>query len=59
LTPTLLERFQLPTLRPLLGVEDLGPELEELGAVSMVEPDCELARVDPACLYGPYGGSLA
>jgi hypothetical protein len=55
----LLERLQLSTLRPLLGIEDLGPELEELGAVTMVEPDRELARVDPACLCGPYGGSLA
>src|SRR5262249_54291275 len=58
LGPAPLEALQHPTLRPLLGVEDLGPELEELGAVAMVEPDPELARVDPACLCGPYGGSL-
>ena len=57
--PALLEGLQHAALGPLLGVEHLGPELEEPGAITMVEPDRELARVDPACLCGPYGGSLA
>ena len=57
--PALLEGVQHAALGPLLGIENLGPELEELGAITMVEPNRELARVDPACLCGPYGGSLA
>ena len=43
LGPALLEGVQLRPLRPLLGVEHLGPELEQPGAVTVVEPDRELA----------------
>ena len=39
-------------LRPLLGVEHLGPELEQPAAVAVVEPDRELRRVGPGCLRG-------
>ena len=46
LCPALLERLQLAALGPLLGVEHLGPELEEPAAVAMVEPDRELAASD-------------
>ena len=59
LRPALLEGVQHPTLRPLLGIKDIGPQLEQAGAVAMVEPDRELGRVGPECLCGPYGGSLA
>jgi hypothetical protein len=56
--PAPLEGVQHPPLRPLLGIEDIGPQLEQAGAVAMVKPDRELGRVGPGCLCGPYGGSL-
>src|SRR5690606_39283359 len=57
-SPALLESGQLPALGPLLGIEHLGPEVEQPAAVAVVKPDRELARVGPGCLCGPYDGSL-
>jgi hypothetical protein len=42
----------------LLGIEHLGPEVEQLGAVAVVEPDRELGRLGRGFLYGTYDGSL-
>ena len=56
--PALLEGLELRALRPLLGIEHLGPQLEEPGTVTVIEPDRELGRVGPGCLCGPYDGSL-
>lgn len=58
LRPALLERLQLGTLRPLLGIEDLSPQFEKARAVAVIEPDRELGRVRPGCFCGPYDGSL-
>ena len=40
--PAPLECLQLGALGPLLGVEHLGPEIEEPAAIAVVEPDREL-----------------
>jgi hypothetical protein len=58
LRPALLEGIQQRALGPLLGIEYLVPELEELGAIAMIEPDRELGRIRPDFLCGPYDGSL-
>ena len=56
--PGLLEGGQLLALRPLLGIEDLGPQLEEAGTVAVVETDRELGHVGQGCLGGAYGWLL-
>ena len=48
--PARLECLELRPLGPLLGIEHLGPEIEEPAAVAVVEPDRELRRVGPGCL---------
>src|ERR1700743_1119996 len=58
LRPALLEGGQLGALRPLLGVQDLGPQLEEAGTIAVVETDRELRRVGQGCVGGAHGGSL-
>jgi hypothetical protein len=50
LGPACLEGVQLRPLRPLLGVEHLGPEVEQPAAVTVVEPDREPRRVGSGCL---------
>jgi hypothetical protein len=54
--PTLgSEGFQLLALGPLLGIEHLGPELEEAGTIAMIEADREFGHVGHGCLGGAYG----
>src|ERR1700742_4754181 len=55
LGPALLEGGQLLALRPLLGVQHLGPELEEARTISMIEADREFGHVGQGCLCGAYG----
>ena len=54
LGPAALEGLELLALRPLLGVEDLGPEIEETTAVAVVEPDREPGRVRPGVVDGDH-----
>src|ERR1700742_4612100 len=58
LFPAFLEGLQLLPLGPLLGVEHLGPELEEAGTISMIEADREFGHVGHGCLGGAYGNSF-
>ena len=55
LFPALLEGGQLLALGPLLGIEHLGPELEEAGTITMIEADRESGHVGQGCLCGAYG----
>ena len=52
LSPASLEGVELLALRPLLGVEHLGPEIEETATIAVVEPDCEPGGVRPGVVHG-------